>query len=557
MLKALQIKNYVLIDSLDVSFPAGLSIITGQTGAGKSILLGAISLVLGSKADVSDIGGDGQSCVVEAVFALPDDSPARSVLDGNDLDWNEGNLVIRRVVSRSGRSRAFINDCPASVQTLSLISPYLMDIHSQHQNLLLKDKRFALSMLDSYAGNGDLLSSCESTWASLQKARATLNSVKADYSAASASMDYNAAMLSELVKADLKQGELESLEAEHRQLSNAEEIKNGLFQVEQMLSPDDDEREAPSAILRESVKTLSKLSSYLPAAKELSSRLESIRVDLEDVAGEVSSLESGIDLSTERLSSVEDRMSLLYGLMKKHSCRDIDELISVRDTLSKSENDLSSMKEKIDALEKEISSLAKEYESISSSLHERRVLSSSSFASEIESSLRFLELDRCVFAAEVTPAPDSASGRDCVTLLFSATGGNLSDVSKIASGGEMSRIMLCLKALRSKYSSMPTLFFDEIDTGVSGSAADKMGTMICDMGKSMQIFAITHLPQVAAKGKAHYLVSKTTDEVSGKTVSTIEKITGKDRVLEIARMLSGSTITPEAVANAKALLASA
>lgn len=557
MLKALQIKNYVLIDSLDVSFPAGLSIITGQTGAGKSILLGAISLVLGSKADVSDIGGDGQSCVVEAVFALPDDSPARSVLDGNDLDWNEGNLVIRRVVSRSGRSRAFINDCPASVQTLSLISPYLMDIHSQHQNLLLKDKRFALSMLDSYAGNGDLLSSCESTWASLQKARATLNSVKADYSAASASMDYNAAMLSELVKADLKQGELESLEAEHRQLSNAEEIKNGLFQVEQMLSPDDDEREAPSAILRESVKTLSKLSSYLPAAKELSSRLESIRVDLEDVAGEVSSLESGIDLSTERLSSVEDRMSLLYGLMKKHSCRDIDELISVRDTLSKSENDLSSMKEKIDALEKEISSLTKEYDSISSSLHERRVLSSSSFASEIESSLRFLELDRCVFAAEVTPAPDSASGRDGVTLLFSATGGNLSDVSKIASGGEMSRIMLCLKALRSKYSSMPTLFFDEIDTGVSGSAADKMGTMICDMGKSMQIFAITHLPQVAAKGKAHYLVSKTTDEVSGKTVSTIEKITGKDRVLEIARMLSGSTITPEAVANAKALLASA
>lgn len=556
MLRSFQIKNYVLIDSLDISFPAGLNIITGQTGAGKSIMLGALSLVTGGKADVSQIGGHGDTCAVEAEFVLPEDSPAKQILDDNDLDWNDGNLILRRVLAKSGRSRSFVNDSPSSVQVLGQLAPYLIDIHSQHDTLLLKDKQFQLSILDSYAGNKELLSSCRSVWSSLESARSELSSAIAKLKAAESSSDYNSAIYDELCKASLKEGELETLEEEYRQLSNAEEIKSDLYQAGQLLAPDDDGMQSLSSVIREGEKILDRVSKYVPATSSLASRLESVRVEIEDIVSEVSSLESGITLSEERLSAVEDRMSLLYGLLKKHSCSEIQQLISLRDSLEMSENDTAALKEKIESIRKEILRLEKEYDSIASSLHERRVMAAPSFSAEVEESLRFLELEQSVFCAEITTHSDSATGRDAVTLLFSSTGSSPSDVAKVASGGELSRIMLCLKDLLARYSAMPSLVFDEIDTGVSGSVADKMGTMICRMGKNMQVFAITHLPQVAAKGNAHFLVSKSIEEETGRAVSTIDKISDNERVSEIARMLSGSVVTPEAIANAKALMKS-
>uniref|UniRef100_UPI004029AC9C DNA repair protein RecN n=1 Tax=Candidatus Cryptobacteroides bacterium TaxID=3085639 RepID=UPI004029AC9C len=561
MLKALHIKNYVLIDSLDIEFPAGLVIITGQTGAGKSILLGALSLVMGSRADSSVIGAAGDNCVVEAEFEVNDeDGSLRQYLDENEIDFDpvdgKGQLTIRRILNSNGRSRSFVNDSPAPLKVLSMLSSRLIDIHSQHETMLLRDKQFQMSMLDHFAGDSGLLQSCRTRWERLTGLKNDLDEVNANLSRTNAEKDYNQAQFERLDSAHLKDGELEELETEQKQLANAEEIKSSLYQVENYFSPsgDDaqDDRMSIDSMLKDSSRILDKLSSYIPSASALSERIESARLELDDVLSEVSDLESGTEISDERLQEVEDRLSLLYDLLKKYSCTQVSELIELRDRLSESLADTSVLEARKSALEKEIGEAEKDLADACSDLHDARAKAVPSFSENICNSIRSLELDRAVFDVVLEPGKPGPDGSDTILFRFSSTGKSPVDVAKCASGGEMSRIMLCLKAMMARYTNMPSMIFDEIDTGVSGSVADKMGSMICSMGDYMQVFAITHLPQVAAKGDAHYIVTKEFD--GDRAISSIRKISGEDRVMEVARILSGSRVTPEAIANAKSLL---
>lgn len=561
MLKALHIKNYVLIDSLDIEFPAGLVIITGQTGAGKSILLGALSLVMGSRADSSVIGAAGDNCVVEAEFEVNDeDGSLRQYLDENEIDFDpvdgKGQLTIRRILNSNGRSRSFVNDSPAPLKVLSMLSSRLIDIHSQHETMLLRDKQFQMSMLDHFAGDSGLLLSCRTRWERLTGLKNDLDEVNANLSRTNAEKDYNQAQFERLDSAHLKDGELEELETEQKQLANAEEIKSSLYQVENYFSPsgDDaqDDRMSIDSMLKDSSRILDKLSSYIPSASALSERIESARLELDDVLSEVSDLESGTEISDERLQEVEERLSLLYDLLKKYSCTQVSELIELRDRLSESLADTSVLEARKSALEKEIGEAEKDLADACSDLHDARAKAVPSFSENICNSIRSLELDRAVFDVVLEPGKPGPDGSDTILFRFSSTGKSPVDVAKCASGGEMSRIMLCLKAMMARYTNMPSMIFDEIDTGVSGSVADKMGSMICSMGDYMQVFAITHLPQVAAKGDAHYIVTKEFD--GDRAISSIRKISGEDRVMEVARILSGSRVTPEAIANAKSLL---
>ena len=561
MLKALHIKNYVLIDSLDIGFPAGLVIITGQTGAGKSILLGALSLVMGSRADSSVIGAAGDNCVVEAEFEVNDeDGSLRQYLDENEIDFDpvdgKGQLTIRRILNSNGRSRSFVNDSPASLKVLSMLSSRLIDIHSQHETMLLRDKQFQMSMLDHFAGDSGLLQSCRTRWERLTGLKNDLDEVNANLSRTNAEKDYNQAQFERLDSAHLKDGELEELETEQKQLANAEEIKSSLYQVENYFSPsgDDaqDDRMSIDSMLKESSRILDKLSSYIPSVSALSERIESARLELDDVLSEVSDLESGTEISDERLQEVEERLSLLYDLLKKYSCTQVSELIELRDRLSESLADTSVLEARKSALEKEIGEAEKDLADACSDLHDARAKAVPGFSENICNSIRSLELDRAVFDVVLEPGKPGPDGSDTILFRFSSTGKSPVDVAKCASGGEMSRIMLCLKAMMARYTNMPSMIFDEIDTGVSGSVADKMGSMICSMGDYMQVFAITHLPQVAAKGDAHYIVTKEFD--GDRAISSIHKISGEDRVMEVARILSGSRVTPEAIANAKSLL---
>ena len=553
MLSRLQVRNYVLIDSLEIDFPEGLIIITGQTGAGKSILLGALSLLMGAKADASMVSDGAENCVVEAEFEAEDNGVTKALLEENEVEWDGGHLIIRRVVNRSGRSRAFVNDSPVPVTVLQDISSGLIDIHSQHQTLMLSDRNFQLETLDYFAGNADLRSKCMDVWRTLAVQRTELKDVEQKISRISAEQDYNEAQYRQLESASLRVGELDELEDEQKQLANAEDIKTALSAVEELFAPSSDMLSLDSS-LKEVDKALSRVSRYVPSVIELSERIDSCRRELDDIYSEVSALNSRIDVSPERLEAVEDRMSLLYSLMQKHSCHDESELIAVRDSLSELLFDSTALIEKRTQLQSEISMTEKELGNLADMLHQRRSEAAVKFAGELTQSIRDLELPFCIFEVSLSDCPVGPTGSDTVSFRFSSTGKNAVDVSKCASGGEMSRIMLALKAMRARYADMPTMIFDEIDTGVSGSVADKMGSMICNMGTYMQVFAITHLPQVAAKGSAHYLVSKEIDPISSRAVSKIERLSDKQRVLEVARMLSGSTLTEAAVANAESLL---
>ena len=555
MLTRLQVRNYVLIDSLDVDFPEGLIIITGQTGAGKSILLGALSLVMGAKADAGMISDGADNCVVEAEFDVdPSDSQLKAELEENDVEWDEGHLIVRRVVNRSGRSRAFVNDSPVSVQVLQSISSRLIDIHSQHQTLLLSDRQFQLDILDHYAGNISLREECEDLWRRLAKHRSELAALDARIASISFERDYTEARFRQLDEASLRLGELAELEEEQKQLANAEEIKTCLSYAEELFCPTSGDASSLDSILKEAGKQLSRAGRFIPSAQELAERVDSCRRELDDILSDVSSANSRVDVSESRLEAVESRMSLIYSLLQKFSCRDEAELIAQRDSLSEQLFDSTQLEEKRAQMQNMIDSVSSEHADVAARLTTSRMKASQSFAASIQESIRDMELPYSVFEVEILQAQLSATGSDSVAFRFSSTGKNPVDVAKCASGGEMSRIMLALKAMMARYANMPTMIFDEIDTGVSGSVADRMGSVICAMGAYMQVFAITHLPQVAAKGSAHYLVSKEIDPLTSEAVSKIERLSDEQRVLELARMLSGSVLTDEAVANAKSLL---
>lgn len=529
MLASLSVSNYILIGSLETTFPEGLIIISGETGAGKSILLGALSLVLGAKADASMVGPHGDNCVVEATFRV--DGQLRKVLQEKDLPLDGDCLVLRRVVSRSGRSRCFAGDEPVAVSDLQELSSLLVDIHSQHQTLRLQDVRFRTEALDLFAGCTSLREQTGEAHKGLQECRRALEALRERKALALRDREYNNARWQRLLDAALAPGELDALEAEQKQLSHAGEIKELLYGVQTVLE---------ELRLKEAGRLLDKGARFIPSLEALSARMESARLELSDIAAEVESLNSRTEASPERLQQVEDRLSLLYEIMQKYGVSSLDGLLAERDRLGALVQDLSTLDEDEAALEVRLRDAEHAYDTLHAQLLAQRRQAAEPFAAAVQRQLRNLELDKAVFQVRVS--------QDAVDFLFSSTGKAPAEVAKAASGGELSRIMLSLKAIIARYRHMPTLVFDEIDTGVSGSAADKMGSLVCAMGADMQVFAITHLPQVAAKGSAHYLVSRSGD------VTSVRALDRPGRVQELARMLSGSVITPAAVANAEALL---
>ncbi len=568
MLASLKIKNYVLIDSLEVSFPEGLVIITGQTGAGKSILIGALGLALGAKADTNAIAEGADSCVVEAEFTQP--NPAlKTIFEEEDAEWDSDSLIVRRVLSRSGRSRCFVNDCPASAAFLSRIAGSLIDIHSQHQNLLLSDKKFQLSLLDYFAGDADLLAEVADLYGRHKDLCSQITSLEQRIASADEQRDYNQSILDRLTAAALKEGELEQLQEEEKRLANAEHIKEALCGALSALGAAVGYGESASAYgsgspsgsdsldtrLRTAGRELDRLVKYFPEFASLAERLESARIELDDILSELDRTNDAFDADGSRLEAVQERVSLLQGLLAKHHCATISELITLRDSLSALLSDDGALQIELTALRKQEARLASELIEAAERLHQARVKAAEPLSQTMTESIRSLELPYAVFTVQVAQRSEiTATGKDDVAFLFSANGQAPVEVAKCASGGEVSRIMLCLKDRMARYTAMPAMIFDEIDSGVSGSVADKMGSMICSMGERMQVFAITHLPQVAAKGQAHYLVSKDFDPDTRKAVSRLQRLSDEERVLELARMLSGSTLTDEAIANAKALL---
>ena len=554
MLSRLQVRNYVLIDSLEIDFPEGLIIITGQTGAGKSILLGALSLIMGAKADAAMISEGADNCVVEAEFDLDSsDAELQEELEDNDVEWDDGHLIVRRVVNRSGRSRAFVNDSPVSVQVLQGIASRLIDIHSQHQTLLLSDHKFQMGILDHFAGNSSLLEQCSGFWRRMIQLKSEISALDSRIAEVASEKDYYEARYRQLEAANLKVGELTELEEEQKQLANAEEIKSCLSMTEELFDSASGDMSLDS-LLKEAGKQLSKAGRFIPSVSDLAERIDSCRRELDDIISDVAAINSRTDVSQDRLELVEDRMSLIYGLMQKFSCTDEAALVMERDRLSDMLFDSTRLEEKRAQLQAELERVTAGYDEVADALTLSRTKAADSFALSIRDSIRDMELPYSVFEVQIFDAPLSSSGKDTVRFRFSATGKNPVDVAKCASGGEMSRIMLALKAMMARFANMPTMIFDEIDTGVSGSVADKMGSLICTMGQNMQVFAITHLPQVAAKGTAHYLVSKEINPQTSEAVSKIERLSDEQRVLEVARMLSGSILTDEAVANARSLL---
>ena len=554
MLSRLQVRNYVLIDSLEIDFPEGLIIITGQTGAGKSILLGALSLIMGAKADVAMISEGTDNCVVEAEFDLDSsDAELQEELEDNDVEWDDGHLIVRRVVNRSGRSRAFVNDSPVSVQVLQGIASRLIDIHSQHQTLLLSDHKFQMGILDHFAGNSSLLEQCSGFWRRMIQLKSEISALDSRIAEVASEKDYYEARYRQLEAANLKVGELTELEEEQKQLANAEEIKSCLSMTEELFDSASGDMSLDS-LLKEAGKQLSKAGRFIPSVSDLAERIDSCRRELDDIISDVAAINSRTDVSQDRLEQVEDRMSLIYGLMQKFSCTDEAALVMERDRLSDMLFDSTRLEEERAQLQAELERVTAGYDEVADALTLSRTKAADSFALSIRDSIRDMELPYSVFEVQIFDAPLSSSGKNTVRFRFSATGKNPVDVAKCASGGEMSRIMLALKAMMARFANMPTMIFDEIDTGVSGSVADKMGSLICTMGQNMQVFAITHLPQVAAKGTAHYLVSKEINPQTSEAVSKIERLSDEQRVLEVARMLSGSILTDEAVANARSLL---
>ena len=538
MLKSLAVSNYALIENLEIDFPEGFIIITGETGAGKSILMGAIALLFGGRADLSVIKNKEKNCVVEALFELE---------AGNEI-------TLRRVLAPNGKSRSFVDDEPVSAATLKELSETLVDIHAQHQHLLLADSGFQLSVLDSFAGNGELLQRYAAEYGLLSELTTRYNSLSSKIAKEEAESDYIRFQLSQLKEAKLQSGELEELEEELRILSNAESIKSSLFNISNLISPEGVEISLLQN-LKEAVLICSRISSEYKAAAVLQERIESCRVELKDIEQEVRAKAESVNVNPERAALVEERLSLLYTLLKKHHVDTVDELIGIMEDLEEKSGITTEHRIELEKLEEEIKSCTERRNNLASELHARRVEASERFIEKMTSSVRELEMPHAIFKIEISGLQQyNITGSDNVTYFFSANK-NIPprELAKVASGGELSRIMLCLKALMATGKGMPSMIFDEIDSGVSGSIADKMGNLLDELSKKMQIFAITHLPQIACKGNCHLLVYKDIDS-TGTTKTNIKEIRGEERVTEVARMLSGAELTEASIANARVLL---
>jgi DNA repair protein RecN (Recombination protein N) len=550
MLKSLFIRNYVLIDELDIRFEDGFSVITGETGAGKSIILGALSLVLGERADSGNIQSGKDKCLIEAVFDLSS-YQLESIFRENDLEYDPEACTFRRELYSSGKSRAFINDSPVSLSIVKELGNLLIDVHSQHRNLLLADTRFQLNVVDLMAHAGEQVQAYRSEYDTYRSLCEALKELKNKAANMKQEEDYIRFQYEELSAAELQADEQEALEKESDTLSHTEEIKAALYKITALLNGED---ASVVSSLREAIRLVEPLSAYFPKAQEYAERLRSSYIDIDDLACETGVLKDDIEFDPERLEWVNNRMHTIYSLQQKHRVSSIDELIARRDAFEAQLKAIDSFDEDLDALtdrcDKSCQSLIEQAAAITA----LRKKTSATIEQQILGRMELLGMPNARFRLSFTPkSHPSADGMDEVSFLFSANRNEaLKTVAQTASGGEISRLMLCVKAMIAGYAALPSIIFDEIDIGVSGETADKMADIMHDLGRKMQVITITHLPQIAAKGKAHYFVYK--EDTPERTYTRIRRLNDGERVEDIARMLSGARMTQAAVDNAKALL---
>lgn len=551
MITNLKIQNYALIDNLDITFEKGFSVITGETGAGKSIILGALSMILGQRADAKYVKTGEKKCVIEAHINI-DGYGLEGFFDDNDIEYDASDCILRREITCAGKSRAFINDTPVSLATLRDIGERLVDIHSQHQNLMLGNSNFQLSVIDIISDNTKALASYQEAYKIFKEEEEKLTNMEKLLEESRTQEDYMRFQLAELEDAKLADtGEEEILEQKAETMNHAEEIKNSLYIAETQLDDDDN---GILTKMRRIAGELSSISNLIPNSNSLADRINSAHIELKDISSEIRALMDNIEFVPSELQEINDRLDLLYSLEKKYRCEDIDGLISIRDniktTLSLIDNSEESIKN-----QKEIVARAKaKTQQHADNLSALRKKSAKTVEKEIKRRLVTLGMPNMNFVAELSKKDLSPSGQDEATFMFSANQGMpLQPIGKVASGGEIARVMLSMKAMVSNAKSLPTIIFDEIDTGVSGKIAEAMARIMSDMGNGgRQVISITHLPQIAAAGQYHYRVQKIED--AGHTRTEMIRLTSADRISEVAQMISGSTISEAARQQAEELL---
>ncbi len=550
MLKHLYIKNFTLIDELDISLYEGFSVITGETGAGKSIILGAIALLLGQRADSKTIKQGAEKCVIEANFDLSRYN-MQPFFDENDIEYDAGDCIIRRELTAAGKSRAFINDTPVALSMLKELGDMLMDVHSQHQNLLLNKQDFQLEVVDIIADDAAQLAKYQNTYAEFIKAEKELSEMTLAIERNRENHDFLKFQFEELENTKLQEGEQEELEQRSETMEHSEDIKSALYTTDNALSA---EQVGVIQSLRSSLSALRSIESVYPEVSELIERIDSSYIDLKDISQEISSLLESVDFDPAELDKINSRLDRIYELEKKYHVETVEELISKRDELHQQLAAIENGDESLDALKARRDELESKARKEANALTKLRTKSAKTIEAEMQKRLIPLGMPHVRFSIQLTPIELGQNGADKVSFLFSAnTSTPLQPVSQVASGGEIARVMLSLKAMISGAVKLPTIIFDEIDTGVSGKTAEMMAQIMKEMGgHGRQVISITHLPQIAALGSVHYKVEK--NETASGTTSKMRQLDADERVREIAQMLSGSDVTEAAIQNAKELL---
>ena len=549
MLHHLTIQNYALIDELSISFSDGLSIITGETGSGKSILLGALGLVLGNRADLSSLKESDSKCIIEADFDLSSYA-LKDFFEENDLDYEE-KTIIRREILPSGKSRAFVNDSPVVLSVLSELKSKLVDIHSQHQTLQLSDTLFQFSVIDAIAKNDKRVASYKRGLKKYNSLVKELRLLKENQEQENQQYEYNLHLFKELEEADLKENEQEDLEAKLDVLNNVEDIKTSLSEALQITI---NEEVGVQSLLYSLEHALEKISTFSKEYEDLHSRVSSIKIELDDIAVELEKSNENVEFNPNELETVNERLQLIYSLQKKHQVATLKELLQIHEQLAEKVEGVENASEVIDKKQQEVNEVAVKLDEVASLITTERSKAIPKLTKELEFLLAELGMPNARFSIKISPSESYLSnGKDELAFLFSANkGGNFGELKKVASGGELSRIMLSIKKILSENSKLPTIIFDEIDTGVSGEVSNKIAAIMEQMSKYMQVIAITHLPQIASKGKSHFKVFK--EDKNGKTASNLKLLSTDERVAEIAEMLSGKEISESALIHAKELL---
>ena len=550
MLQQLYIHNFTLIDKLDIHFSSGFSVITGETGAGKSIILGAIGLLLGNRADARLVKAGTEKCIVEAHFDISRYDMQQFFID-NDIDYEPDDCIMRRELRANGKSRAFINDTPVSLTTARELGEQLVDIHSQHQNLLLQKDDFQLSVVDIIANNSKELQQYRTTYREYSDTKAALKKLEEQIAANRANEDFLRYQAKELADANLVAGELSELEQEVETLSHTEDIKTALYSADEALSNDN---VGIISSCKSAISRLSTITEVYPPVRELADRLDSAYIELKDIAHDISSLADNVDYDPQRLEVASSRLDALYSLQQKHHVETIEELIALRDNILHQLSHIDNADEELDALKAKVNELLAICTTKAKALTATRQKAAKKIEQQITDRLIALGMPNTRFEVRIEEKPLSNDGADKPAFYFSANKNTpLQPVAQVASGGEIARVMLSLKAMISGAVKLPTIIFDEIDTGVSGRVAEMMAQIMKEMGDSnRQVISITHLPQIAALGSNHYKVEKT-DTADG-TTSTMRQLTPEERITELAQMLSGSNITDAAIQNARSLL---